>query len=150
MTACFESGASTPGSCQQPTPLIPPPPSPSPAALSESFPFLSVFTRIHPRRLPAVCPACKLGRLRRSHRRGPLERALGLFGLYPYRCEQCGDRPWHSGGPPETPDVSLKLRLDTKALARAWRRRRGELWLYLLGLCAFVVFLYYITRDRTG
>jgi hypothetical protein len=40
----------------------------------------------------------------------------------------------------------LNLRLDHTA--GNWRRRRGELWLYLLGLCAFVVFLYYITRDR--
>jgi hypothetical protein len=109
-----------------------------------------VFIRFHPRPFPPVCPACKPGGLRRSHRRGPIERALGLFRLYPYRCDQCGDRFWHSGGPPETPDLSLKLRLDTTAIAWAWRRRRGELWLYSLGLCAFVVFLYFITRDRTG
>ena len=35
----------------------------------------------------------------------------------------------------------MKLRLDTTAIAWAWRRRRGELWLYSLGLCAIVVFL---------
>ena len=109
-----------------------------------------MFTRIHPRPLPTVCPACKLGRLRRSHRRGPLERALGLFGLYPYRCDQCGERPWHLGRPSETPKLKVELRLDKKAMAWTWRRRRGELWLYSLGLCAFVVFLYYITRDRPG
>jgi hypothetical protein len=33
-------------------------------------------------------------------------------------------------------------------MASAWRRRRGELWLYLLGLCAFVVFLYFIAYPR--
>jgi hypothetical protein len=44
----------------------------------------------------------------------------------------------------------LKLRLDTTAIAWAWRRRRGELWAYSVGLCAIVVFLYFITRDRTG
>ena len=97
-----------------------------------------------------VCPACKLGRLRRSHRRGPHERALGLFRLYPYRCDQCGDRRWHSSGPPETTGPRLDLRRDQKAMVSAWRRRRGELWLYLLGLCIFVIFLYYITRERTG
>jgi hypothetical protein len=44
----------------------------------------------------------------------------------------------------------LDLRRDQKAMVSAWRRRRGELWLYLLGLCIFVIFLYYITRERTG
>jgi hypothetical protein len=95
-----------------------------------------------------VCPACKPGDLRRSHRRGPLERALGLFRLYPYRCEACKDRSWHFDRRPETPYLGLDLRLDKKAIVSAWRRSRGELLLYLLGLCAFVVFLYYITRDR--
>ena len=104
-----------------------------------------MFARIHPRPLPTVCPACKLGRLRRSHRRGPHERALGLFRLHPYRCEECQDRSWQFGRP-EAPYLRLNLRLDHTA--GKWRRRRGELWLYLLGLCAFVVFLYYITRDR--
>jgi len=107
-----------------------------------------VFIRFHPRPFPPVCPACKPGGLRRSHRRGPIERALGLFRLYPYRCDQCGDRSWHFGGLPETPDPRLDPWFDRKAIASVWRRRRGELWLYSLGLCAFVVFLYYITRDR--
>ena len=94
-----------------------------------------------------VCTICKRGSLRRSHRRGSLERALGLLRLYPYRCEECQDRHWHFGRP-ETPYLRLNLRLDN--IAWNWRRRRGELWLYLLGLCAFVIFLYYVTRDRTG
>jgi hypothetical protein len=54
------------------------------------------------------------------------------------------------GRPSETPKLKVELRLDKKAMAWTWRRRRGELGLYLLGLCAFVVFLYYITRDRPG
>jgi hypothetical protein len=90
-----------------------------------------------------VCPACKLGNLRRSHRRGELERALGLFRLYPYRCEGCKYRSWCFGRPLETLDLRSDQRWDKKAIASAWRRSRGELWLYLLGLCIFVIFLYY-------
>ena len=73
-----------------------------------------------------------------------------MFRLYPYRCEGCHDRSWHIDPPPKSPNLRLDLRLDRKAIASAWRRRRGELWLYLLGVCAIVLFLYFITRDRTG
>ena len=74
-----------------------------------------------------VCPACQRGCLRRSRRRGPLERALGLFRLYPYRCEKCNYRSWHFGDPAKTPDRRADLRLDKKAIAPAWRRSRGGL-----------------------
>jgi hypothetical protein len=101
-----------------------------------------------------VCPACGSAGLRRSHRRGPLERALGLFRLYPYRCEKCKGRSWHFGRPAQVPDRRTDRRpgpsLDSRAIASAWRRRRIEVLLYVLGLGVFGVFLYFITRERTG
>jgi len=39
------------------------------------------------------CPRCGSTNVRRSHRRGFLERALfQLLGLRPYRCEDCDER----------------------------------------------------------
>ena len=96
------------------------------------------------------CPGCGGAGLRRSHRRGSLERALGLFRLYPYRCEACKGRSWHFGRSAEVPNRKPGPNLNTRALVSVWRRRRIEVLLYVLGLGVFAVFLYYITRERTG
>lgn len=40
-----------------------------------------------------ICPTCGGAELRRSHRRGVIERyVLGLFGFRPFRCEGCHAR----------------------------------------------------------
>ncbi len=39
-----------------------------------------------------VCPNCHSERCRRSRRRGPVDRVLGLSGLRPWRCHICDDR----------------------------------------------------------
>jgi hypothetical protein len=35
------------------------------------------------------CPQCEKGFIRRSHRSGSIERFLGLFLIYPFRCQLC-------------------------------------------------------------
>ncbi len=41
----------------------------------------------------AMCPKCGTFAVRRSRRRGPIERwILGLFGSLPYRCQACRRR----------------------------------------------------------
>ena len=42
------------------------------------------------------CRRCGGACLRRSRRRA-FERALSLFNLYPYRCDDCGARVFRSG-----------------------------------------------------
>ena len=39
-----------------------------------------------------VCPNCGSGRLYRSRRRHPVERALGVFGTHIRRCHDCNKR----------------------------------------------------------
>ena len=42
--------------------------------------------------MPSVlCAHCRANALRRSHRRG-IEKVLSKFGLFPFRCENCGTR----------------------------------------------------------
>ena len=38
------------------------------------------------------CPSCQSEHTHRSHRQGALERAASLAGIYPYRCDDCGNR----------------------------------------------------------
>jgi DNA-directed RNA polymerase subunit RPC12/RpoP len=39
------------------------------------------------------CPYCRdNARIRRSHRRNLFERIISLFGRFPYRCGECGNR----------------------------------------------------------
>lgn len=40
------------------------------------------------------CPKCEKDYVRRASRRGLLERLLGRFYLYPFRCQLCGHRFW--------------------------------------------------------
>ena len=66
----------------------------------------------------------------------------GLFGVYPYRCEECLSRSLqtrprglpHRGKRPE----------EKK---RAWLRTRRELLLYSGGIIGFLLFLFYMIRD---
>lgn len=39
-----------------------------------------------------ICPTCHSEQCRRSRRRGPIDRLLGLSGLRPWRCHICNDR----------------------------------------------------------
>jgi hypothetical protein len=39
-----------------------------------------------------TCPKCNSERVRRSHRKGALERILSFFGLGPRRCHDCNVR----------------------------------------------------------
>lgn len=36
-----------------------------------------------------LCPKCLVGFVRRSRRKGPVERLISLFSIYPFRCQLC-------------------------------------------------------------
>jgi hypothetical protein len=38
------------------------------------------------------CPSCQSENTHRSHRQGALERAASVAGIYPFRCDDCGNR----------------------------------------------------------
>jgi hypothetical protein len=58
------------------------PPSPSPTASSTE----------PDQRTELICPLCGCQHVRRSPRRGLIERLRSLFGFYPYRCLGCSSR----------------------------------------------------------
>lgn len=47
------------------------------------------------------CRSCTSIQISRSHRRGFIDWVMGLFGLLPYRCNEC-DHRFHSRGPKES------------------------------------------------
>ena len=47
------------------------------------------------------CNLCTIKKIR-AHRTGMLDRALGLFHVYPYRCPECNSRFYSPGTPRDT------------------------------------------------
>lgn len=102
-----------------------------------------------------VCPHCKSDQAHRSHRSGLLEHLASFFSYLPYRCRECGHRFLHFSF---TLPSLKRTRSDssTEREIRATRsfierkRRRRELLLFGGGLLLFLVFLYFITRERSG
>jgi|SRR5215472_14768715 len=72
------------------------------------------------------CPACRNARIRRSHRRGVLERMLSAIGRWPYRCRECGRRffLWVNAFDPDalrmhrTEDVQSRVKRDAACIAQ--------------------------------
>ena len=100
------------------------------------------------------CPKCKTDHAHRSHRVGWKDHVLSLFAYYPYRCKECELR-FYQRRPAPLPEATEKpTATETEIRAtRAgyqWKRRRREFLLYGWALVAFLVFLYFVTRDRGG
>jgi hypothetical protein len=98
-----------------------------------------------------LCPKCKIDHAHRSHRKG-LERLVGIFGYYPYRCRECGHRFLHfryaslpEGPPGKRSETEREIR-STRVRIR-WKRKKRALLLYGFGALVFLSFLYYITRP---
>ncbi len=99
-----------------------------------------------------LCTKCKADRAHRSHRRGVLELAASFFGYYPYRCGDCGHRFLQFrysealNTVPAKSSTEREIRATRTALR--WRQKRRDFLLYGSGVLLFLVFLYFITRER--
>lgn len=80
--------------------------------------------------IPAQCPECQSKQVRRSRRRGALERIFSLLGYLPYRCRDCKHRFFFGQG----------------NLGKAGLR----LGLGLLGLILAVVVIWNLADDDDG
>ncbi len=104
-----------------------------------------------------LCPGCNTDRARRSHRRGVKEHLLGLFGRFPYRCRQCQlrfyvarSRAADKGGAKSGPPNPTEREIQVTRAGHARKQKRREMLLYGWALLLFLVFLYYVTRDRSN
>jgi hypothetical protein len=96
------------------------------------------------------CKGCGGTKIRRSHRAHPLEKALGLLGYYPYRCDGCDARFFK-----HIKRISDQATSDTVAVKQTrekrWERQQLEMrrknrlmLLYVAGMMVFalVAFLF--------
>jgi len=95
----------------------------------------------------AICPKCGSQRLRRSRRRGPIERWYGVLGLHPYRCQECLSRSFLK----TSPDILERLRSGSRKRPeerrRARERTRREILLWGGGILGFLAILHFLIRD---
>lgn len=100
-----------------------------------------------------ICRQCKTDHAHRSHREGWKDYAFSLFQYYPYRCKECGFRFFEpKPKPPETVErpTSTETEIRATRTAQEWKRKRREFLLYGSALLCFVVFLYFVTRERAA
>ena len=100
-----------------------------------------------------TCPKCKTDHATRSHREGWRDYAVSLFQRYPYRCNECGIRFFQfRRKPPKTVDKPTSTEREIRATRATSerKRRRREFLLYGSALLCYLVFLYFITRDRSS
>jgi len=97
-----------------------------------------------------VCPKCKIDHAHRSHRRG-LEHVAGMFGYYPYRCRECGNRFLHfryaDDAAPAKGRSHAEREIRSNRTRIRWQRKKRVLMLYGFGALVFLSFLYFITRP---
>ncbi len=98
-----------------------------------------------------ICPKCKEDKAHRSHRSGVKEHLVSVFAFYPYRCFKCKNRFLRHKYEPESQETSGTER-EIRATRRNIRRKRvkREFLMYAAGLVLFLVFLYFLTRERTS
>lgn len=97
-----------------------------------------------------ICPKCKENRAHRSHRKGVWEYVAGFFAFYATRCHGCGYRFLrfrYAPGAQEREPTATEREIRSTRSAIKWRRKKQELFLYLLGALVFLVFLYFVTRP---
>jgi len=98
-----------------------------------------------------LCPKCHTDRAHRAHRSGIRERVAALFSRHPYRCHECGYRflVYRYETPPDNgPLTPTEREIRNTRLAIKRQRSRREILLYSSALVLFLLFLYFITRER--
>lgn len=98
-----------------------------------------------------LCPKCHKDRAHRAHRSGIRERIAALFSRHPYRCHECGQRflVYRYEAPPNSgPLTPAEREIQNTRLAVRRQRSRREVLLYSSALVLFLLFLYFITRER--
>jgi|GEM_PF-1528156 hypothetical protein len=99
-----------------------------------------------------LCPKCKTDHAHRSHRQGVKEHLASLLAYYPYRCRDCKHRflqNRHAApqGPPSAhPSTEREIRATRQT--KNWERKKRNMIVYGIALFVFLVFLYFVTRDR--
>ena len=93
------------------------------------------------------CPRCGSTLLRRSRRAGPIERLRGIFGAYPYRCQECLSRSFLKTDPDLLERARSSRRKRPEERKRAWQRTRRDFLLWGGGIIGFLAILYYLIRD---
>jgi len=99
-----------------------------------------------------VCVKCKTGQAHRSHKRGVVELLAAFVAIYPYRCRDCSHRflRFRYAEVDKTPGSATEREIRTTRSSMAWKRKRREFLMYGAGILLFLVFLYFITRERSG
>jgi hypothetical protein len=83
-----------------------------------------------------------------------VEHLAAVIGVYPYRCRKCDVRFLrHSKAVSETAAASgssAEREIKKTRRAMALKRKQREVVLYGTAIILFLLFLYYMTRDRGG
>jgi hypothetical protein len=95
--------------------------------------------------VPHKCPRCGRGRLRRSHRKNPVETVRSWFGVYPYRCTECQARLFRREWKDRGASVQEDHRPEVEGRSR--RRKLREAAIYVLALALVFAVLYYIMKE---
>jgi len=99
-----------------------------------------------------ICPKCHTDRAHRAHRTGIREHIAALFSRHPYRCHECGFRflvNRYGVVPSDGPLTPAEREIRNTRTALRRQRSRREFLLYTSALLLFLLFLYFITRERT-
>jgi proteasome lid subunit RPN8/RPN11/DNA-directed RNA polymerase subunit RPC12/RpoP len=106
----------------------------------------SAPVKLQPQHEP-ICPKCGSKRLRRSRRKGPIERFSEIFGFSPYRCHECLSRSFVKTSSNVLEIARSSRRRRPEERKRAWQRTRREILLWGGGVLGFLVILRYLIRD---
>jgi hypothetical protein len=98
-----------------------------------------------------ICPKCKTDHAHRSHRGGLKDYAFGIFQYFPYRCKECGFRFFEPRyRPPKSTEKPSSTETEIRATRAGyrWKQKRREFLIYGAAILVFLVFIYFLTRDR--
>jgi DNA-directed RNA polymerase subunit RPC12/RpoP len=98
-----------------------------------------------------LCPKCKTDHAHRSHRAGWREHLAHMVGYRPYRCHECSHRflnfRYSLPEPAAAPARGAEREIAATRGSLRRQQKRRELLLYGSALTAFVVILYFLTRE---